>query len=204
MPELTYREAVRDALSHGDAPGRRRLHHGRGHRRDGRLDGRHGRDARRVRPGAGAQHADLGDGDRGAAIGAAMQGMRPVVEIMYEDFLTLVDGADRQPGREAPLHVGRAAQGAARRSARRAAPAGRRARSTRSSSRRGSSTSPGSRSSSPRRRTTCAACSGRRSTTTTPSSSSSTGRSTRSRTTCRRSSSRSRSDARASTARART
>src|SRR5207245_8823596 len=25
----------------------------------------------------------------GAAIGAAMQGMRPVVEIMYEDFLTL-------------------------------------------------------------------------------------------------------------------
>ena len=49
--------------------------------------------------------------------------------------------ADRQPGGQAPLHVGRPAEGAADRSARRAAPAGRRARSTRSSSRRGSCTS---------------------------------------------------------------
>ena len=64
MPELSYREAVRDALVDRDAPGRRRLHHGRGHRRDGRLDGRHARDARRVRQGARPQHADLRDGAR--------------------------------------------------------------------------------------------------------------------------------------------
>ena len=49
----------------------------------------------------------------GAGIGAAMQGMRPVVEIMYEDFTDALAGADRQPGGEAPLHVGRAAEGAA-------------------------------------------------------------------------------------------
>ena len=90
MPELTYREAVRDALAAGDARGRRRLHHGRGHRRDGRLDGRHAGDARRVRRrSACATRRSPRWRSSAPAIGAAMQGMRPVVEIMYEDFMTL-------------------------------------------------------------------------------------------------------------------
>ncbi len=89
MPELTYREAVRDALS-------------RAMREDddvflmgediaemggsmgvtqGMLD-EFG--AERVRNTPISEMAIVGTG-----IGAAMQGMRPVVEIMYQDFLTL-------------------------------------------------------------------------------------------------------------------
>ena len=43
----------------------------------------------------------------GAAVGAAMAGMRPVAEIMYVDFHSLGYGPDRQPGRKEPLHVWR-------------------------------------------------------------------------------------------------
>jgi len=89
MPELSYREAVRDALS-------------RAMRRDddvfiigediaemggsmgvtmGMLD-EFGPE--RVRNAPISEMAIVG-----AGIGAAMQGMRPVVEVMYEDFLTL-------------------------------------------------------------------------------------------------------------------
>src|SRR6516165_9305637 len=89
MPELTYREAVRDAL-------------GAALRRDedvfimgediaemggsmavtqGLLD-EFG--PKRVRNTPISEMAIVGSG-----IGAAMQGMRPIVEIMYEDFLTL-------------------------------------------------------------------------------------------------------------------
>jgi pyruvate dehydrogenase E1 component beta subunit len=89
MPELSYREAVRDALSQAM-------------RRDddvfilgediaemggsmgvtmGMLD-EFG--AERVRNTPISEMAIVG-----ASIGAAMQGMRPVVEVMYEDFLTL-------------------------------------------------------------------------------------------------------------------
>src|ERR671931_550884 len=59
MPELSYREAVRDALV-------------RAMREDDDV-------------------FILGEdiAEMGAAMGAAMQGMRPVAEIMYEDFLTL-------------------------------------------------------------------------------------------------------------------
>ena len=46
-----------------------------------------------------SQHPDLRDGDRRRRDRrAAMQRMRPVVEIMYEDFLTLLARADREPG----------------------------------------------------------------------------------------------------------
>ena len=47
-------------------------------------------------------------------VGAAMTGMRPVVDIMFGDFLGLVMDHDRQPGRQDPLHVGRKAQSADR------------------------------------------------------------------------------------------
>src|SRR5207248_3669388 len=89
MPELSYREAVRDALSQAM-------------RRDwdnfvtgediGELGGSMGDTqgmldefgADRIRNTPISEMAIVG-----AGIGAAMQGMRPVVEVMYEDFLTV-------------------------------------------------------------------------------------------------------------------
>ena len=96
MPELTYREAVRDALSQAM-------------RKDddvfimgediAEMGGSMGVTAgmleefgkERVRNTPISEMALVGTG-----IGAAMQGMRPVVEVMYEDFLTL---ATEQIGR---------------------------------------------------------------------------------------------------------
>src|SRR5216117_2861743 len=89
MPELTYREAVRDALSSAM-----------------RADGDvfiMGEDIAEMGGSMGVTQGMLAEfgPDRvrntpisemaivGAGIGAAMQGMRPVVEIMYEDFTTL-------------------------------------------------------------------------------------------------------------------
>src|SRR3954464_7349031 len=89
MPELSYREAVRDALATAM-------------RKD---DGVFvmGEDIAEMGGSMGVTHGLLEEfgPERirntpisemaivGAGIGAAMQGMRPVVEIMYEDFLTL-------------------------------------------------------------------------------------------------------------------
>src|ERR671915_375218 len=89
MPELSYREAVRDALA-------------RAMRED---DGVFvmGEDIAEMGGSMGVTQGLLGEfgPDRvrntpisemaivGTGIGAAMQGMRPVVEIMYQDFLTL-------------------------------------------------------------------------------------------------------------------
>src|SRR5437773_8577805 len=89
MPELSYREAVRDAL----ATAMRRDHDvfvmgediaemgGSMGVTQGMLD-EFGPE--RVRNTPISEMALVGTG-----IGAAMQGMRPVVEVMYEDFLTL-------------------------------------------------------------------------------------------------------------------
>src|SRR5687768_333193 len=89
MPELTYREAVRDTLATAmredsdvfimgediaEMGGSMGVTHG--------LVDEFGPE--RVRNTPISEMALVG-----AAIGAAMQGMRPVVEIMYEDFLTL-------------------------------------------------------------------------------------------------------------------
>src|SRR5215207_2876883 len=89
MPELSYREAVRDALAQamrGDESvflmGEDIAEMG------GSMGVTHGLldefGAERVRNTPISEMAIVG-----AGIGAAMQGMRPVVEIMYEDFLTL-------------------------------------------------------------------------------------------------------------------
>ena len=89
MPELTYREAVRDAL-------------GRALREDESVFIM-GEDIAEMGGSMGVTQGMLDEfgPERvrntpiseaaivGAGIGAAMQGMRPVVEIMYEDFLTL-------------------------------------------------------------------------------------------------------------------
>src|SRR5436190_3579091 len=89
MPELSYREAVRDALSQSM-------------RRDDDIF-LLGEDIAEM---GGSMGVTMGMLDEfgpervrntpisemaivGAGIGAAMQGMRPVVEVMYEDFLTL-------------------------------------------------------------------------------------------------------------------
>jgi acetoin:2,6-dichlorophenolindophenol oxidoreductase subunit beta len=89
MPELSYREAVRDALATAmrDDPdvfimGEDIAEMG------GSMGVTHGLldefGPERVRNTPISEMAIVG-----AGIGAAMQGMRPVVEIMYEDFLTL-------------------------------------------------------------------------------------------------------------------
>src|SRR5213593_2271384 len=89
MPELTYREAVRDALSTAM-------------RQDDDVFIM-GEDIAEMGGSMGVTHGMLEEFGRervrntpisemalaGAAIGAALQGMRPVAEIMYEDFMTL-------------------------------------------------------------------------------------------------------------------
>ena len=89
MPELTYREAVRDTLA-------------RAMREDSDVF-LMGEDIAEMGGSMGVTQGLLDEfgpervrntpiseaGIVGAGIGAAMQGMRPVVEIMYEDFLTL-------------------------------------------------------------------------------------------------------------------
>src|ERR1700675_3153270 len=89
MPELSYREAVRDALS-------------RAMREDDDVFIM-GEDIAEMGGSMGVTQGMLAEfgADRvrntpisemaivGAGIGAAMMGMRPVVEIMYEDFTTL-------------------------------------------------------------------------------------------------------------------
>src|SRR3954468_19106947 len=89
MPELSYREAVRDALAQAM-------------RKDSDVFIM-GEDIAEMGGSMGVTQGMLDEfgGDRvrntpiseiaivGAGIGAAMQGMRPVVEVMYEDFLTV-------------------------------------------------------------------------------------------------------------------
>src|SRR5215213_9593094 len=89
MPELSYREAVRDALSQAM-------------RKDDDVFIM-GEDIAEMGGSMGVTQGMLDEfgADRvrntpisemaivGAGVGAAMQGMRPVVEVMYEDFLTL-------------------------------------------------------------------------------------------------------------------
>jgi len=89
MPELTYREAVRDALSKALREDENVFLMGEDIAEmggsmavtQGLLD-EFG--PKRIRNTPISEMAIVGSG-----IGAAMQGMRPVVEIMYEDFLTL-------------------------------------------------------------------------------------------------------------------
>ena len=89
MPELTYREAVRDALSHAMRGDDRIFLMGEDIAEMGGSMGvtsgmlaEFG--AERIRNTPISEIAIVG-----AGIGAAIQGMLPVVEIMYEDFLTI-------------------------------------------------------------------------------------------------------------------
>ena len=89
MPELTYREAVRDALSSAMRADDDVFIMGEDiAEMGGSMGVTQGMLAefgpKRVRNTPISEMAIVGTG-----IGAAMQGMRPVVEIMYQDFLTL-------------------------------------------------------------------------------------------------------------------
>jgi pyruvate dehydrogenase E1 component beta subunit len=89
MPELTYREAVRDALSSAMRADEDVFLMGEDiAEMGGSMGVTQGMlaefGAQRVRNTPISEMAIVGTG-----IGAAMQGMRPVVEIMYQDFLTL-------------------------------------------------------------------------------------------------------------------
>ena len=203
MPELTYREAVRDALSQAMRKDDDVFIMGEDiAEMGGSMAVTQGMLAEfgpeRVRNTPISEMAIVG-----AGIGAAMQGMRPVVEIMYEDFTTLameqlVNQAAKHrymSGGQLTVPLTIRTQGGAGWS-----PGAQHAQQLEA----WFVHVPGLKVVFPSTPRTCAACSGRRSTTTTPSSSSSTARCTRSRARCPRSSSRSRSGRRASTARART
>src|SRR3977135_3088891 len=89
MPEMSYREAVRDALSTAMRQdddvfimGEDIAEMGGSMGVTGGMLAEFGRERVRNTPISEMALA-------GAAIGAAMQGMRPVAEIMYEDFMTL-------------------------------------------------------------------------------------------------------------------
>src|SRR5215216_2977382 len=89
MPEVTYREAVRDALSSAMRSDEDVFLMGEDiAEMGGSMGVTQGMLAefgpQRVRNTPISEMAMVGTG-----IGAAMQGMRPIVEIMYEDFLTL-------------------------------------------------------------------------------------------------------------------
>src|SRR5918912_2196642 len=100
MPELSYREAVRDALSTAM-------------REDDDVFIM-GEDIAEMGGSMGVTHGLLDEfGPQrvrntpisemalaGAAIGAALQGMRPIAEIMYEDFMTLARSEERRVGKE--------------------------------------------------------------------------------------------------------
>ena len=89
MPEVTYREAVRDALAHALRADENVFIMGEDiAEMGGSMAVTQGLleefGPQRVRNTPISEMAIVGSG-----IGAAIQGMRPVVEIMYEDFLTL-------------------------------------------------------------------------------------------------------------------
>jgi pyruvate/2-oxoglutarate/acetoin dehydrogenase E1 component len=89
MPEVTYREAVRDALTHALRTDERVFLMGEDiAEMGGSMGVTQGLLAefgpKRVRNTPISEIAIVGTG-----IGSAIQGMRPIVEIMYEDFLTL-------------------------------------------------------------------------------------------------------------------
>src|SRR6201982_66685 len=89
MPELSYREAVRDALSQAMRDDEGVFVMGEDiAERGGPMGGPAGM-LDECGPGR-IRHPPISEiAIVGAGIGAAMQGMRPVVEVMYEDFLTV-------------------------------------------------------------------------------------------------------------------
>src|SRR4026207_2288604 len=96
MPELSYRESVRDALvramrddDDGFIMGEDRAEEGGAGGRAGGAWGLTRGIRAEFRPGRVRNTPISEMALVGAGIGAAMQGMRPVVEVMYEDFLTL-------------------------------------------------------------------------------------------------------------------
>ena len=108
MPELTYREAVRDALSTAMRQDDDVFIMGEDIAEMGGSMGvtagmldEFGKERVRNTPISEMALA-------GTAIGAAMQGMRPVAEIMYEDFMTLAAELIEEPLRDAhrAAHLG--------------------------------------------------------------------------------------------------
>ena len=111
MPELTYRGG-RGTRSRARCADDDYVFHGRGHRRDGRLDGRHA-GAGRVRARARTQYPDLGDGDRRHRDRRRDAGDAAGRRDHVPGLPDALDGAARQPGGEAPDDERRPAEGAA-------------------------------------------------------------------------------------------
>ena len=86
--ERRYIDAISDGAPHRDAPRSARRPAGPGHRRVRRRLQGHRRLRRGVRQGARAQHADHRVRRLGAAMGLALEGLRPMVEMQFGDFIT--------------------------------------------------------------------------------------------------------------------
>ena len=115
MAELTYREAVARGDRAGDGARRPTVYFlgedvaaagGVFKTTEGLLE-RFGPD--RVRDTPITEQAIIG-----AAMGAAMNGLRPIAELMFSDFFAVCWDLDREPDREDPLHDERAGRAAAR------------------------------------------------------------------------------------------
>ena len=89
MREVSYREAVRDGLAEEMERDASVVMLGEDIEPGRRLQ-RHPGTGRPLRPRPRHRHADLRARVHGAAFGAAVKGLRPVVEIMFGDFLGLV------------------------------------------------------------------------------------------------------------------
>ena len=107
MTEITYREALRRALDEAMREDARLIVMGEEVGRYGGAYGvtkglldRYGPERVRDTPISEA-------GIVGAALGAALTGLRPVAELMYVGFLRSCDGSDRQSDRQDALHVRR-------------------------------------------------------------------------------------------------
>ena len=88
--ELSYAQAIQEAHGAGHGSRRARVPDGRGHRRLRRRLPGDGRSRRALRRGAGDGHADLASwAVAGVAVGAALTGMRPMLEFQFSDFVTL-------------------------------------------------------------------------------------------------------------------
>src|ERR671935_236072 len=92
MPELSYREAVRDALSHAMREDDGVFIMGEDIAEMGGSMGVTAGMLEEFRP-ERVRNTPISEmAIVGAGIGAAMQGMRPVVEVMYEDFTVVATG----------------------------------------------------------------------------------------------------------------
>ena len=89
MAQLSYRDAVARGIAQEMTPRHAGNGHWRGHRRSRGSVQDHGRAAGAVRAGRVVDTPISEQAILGAAMGAAMTGLRPIAEIMFSDFFAV-------------------------------------------------------------------------------------------------------------------